>query len=60
MNVFIRQELLNMELMADGFLTRCRMAARKDDGTVSREEERQLRDIEKAVADFRRALEKVR
>jgi hypothetical protein len=42
------------------FTAASRMAASQDDGTVSKEEAKQLRQIEKAAARFIAELEKIK
>ncbi len=52
----INQILLSVRVFEDSM----RIAARKDDGEISREEERILRRIRKASARYTRRLEQIR
>lgn len=59
MNTFMQQQI---KLMLDGltsFESSLRISALKDDGTVSKQEARQLKRVEKATSRFRKALERV-
>lgn len=59
MNQYISAQIMNMKTMTNTFVQACEMAALKDDGTVDREEARQLKRIRQAAADFIRQLERV-
>ncbi len=59
MNSYIKMQLNTMIQYVDSFQQACEMAAMKDDGIVDRKEEKQLKKIRKAVARFKRELEKI-
>ena len=52
MNRFIKSQIINITTMANQFKTACKIAAIQDDGRISKEEERQLKKIEKATNKF--------
>lgn len=60
MNSYIYAQIINMQAMTRTFEQACELAARKDDGKVSKEEERQLKRIKAAVQQFNKDLEKVK
>lgn len=60
MNTYIYAQILNMQTMANTFERSCEMAATKDDGKISREEEKQLKRIKAAVQAFQKEMEKVK
>ena len=60
MNSYIYAQIINMQAMTRTFEQACELAARKDDGKVSKEEERQLKRIKAAVQQFNKELEKVK
>ena len=43
MNTYIHAQILNMQAMVQTFERSCEMAAMKDDGKISRDEEKQLK-----------------
>ncbi|MBQ1521135.1 MAG: hypothetical protein IIZ74_00030 [Erysipelotrichaceae bacterium] len=59
MNSYIKMQLNTMIQYVDSFQQACELAAIKDDGIVDRKEEKQLKKIRKAVARFRKELEKI-
>ncbi len=60
MNEYIRIQISNQIRMTETFETACRLACIKDDGQVSREEEKLLKKIQKANEDYIRALSKLK
>ena len=60
MNVYIESQIMNMIASVKNFTAASRMAASQDDGTVSRDEEKQLRKLEKAAAKFISELERIK
>ena len=60
MNTFIESQVQNMLLMVKTFESSCDMAAKSDDGEVSREEAKTLKKIHKAVAAFTKDLESIK
>ena len=60
MNVYIQSQILNMIASVKNFTAASRMAASQDDGAVSKEEAKQLRQIEKAAERFIAELEKIK
>lgn len=60
MNYYIEAQIQNMTTMVQTFENSCRMAALKNDGTIDRDEERQLRKINAACAAFVRELGKIK
>lgn len=59
MNSYIRAQILNITTMTKTFEQACEMAAIKDDGKISREEEKQLKKIKAASQRFRKELESI-
>ncbi len=60
MNSYIRAQILNITTMVKTFEQACELAAMKDDGKLSREEEKQLKKIKAASQKFRKELEAVK
>lgn len=60
MNYYINSQIMNMVTMAKTFEHSCRMAATKDDGTIDRIEEKQLKKISTATAKFIKELESIK
>lgn len=60
MNSYIKAQILNITTMTKTFEQACEMAAMKDDGKISREEERQLKKIKAASQKFRKELESIK
>ena len=59
MNSYIKMQLNTMIQYVDSFQLTCELAAMKDDGIIDRKEEKQLKKIRKAVARFKKELEKI-
>lgn len=60
MNSYIKAQILNITTMTKTFEQACEMAAMKDDGMISREEEKQLKKIKAASQKFRKELESIK
>lgn len=60
MNSYIKAQILNITTMTKTFEQACEMAAMKDDGQISREEEKQLKKIKTASQKFRKELEAIK
>ena len=60
MNSYIKAQILNITTMTKTFEQACEMAAMKDDGKISREEEQQLKKIKAASQKFRKELESIK
>ena len=56
MNTYIHAQILNMQAMVSTFERSCEMAATKDDGKISRDEEKQLKKIKTAAQAFQKEL----
>ncbi len=54
MNSYIKAQILNITTMTKTFEQACEMAAMKDDGKISREEEKQLKKIKAASQKSRK------
>ena len=59
MNSYIHAQILNMIAMVRVFEQSCQSAATKDDGKISREEEKQLKKIKIASPKFIKELENI-
>ena len=59
MNAFMKGQIVNIISMVKVFKNSCKMAASKDDGVMSREEEKQMKKINEAADRFIKELEKV-
>ena len=57
MNVYLRMQIQNMQTALDTFMTGCEMAVLQDDGVVSKEEEKILKNLKKATAEYKKVLE---
>lgn len=60
MNSFIQAQILNITTMVKTFEQACELAALKDDGEMSREEEKQLKKIRAASQKFRKELKSIK
>ena len=60
MNSYIKAQILNITTMTKTFEQAGEMAAMKDDGKISREEEKQLKKIKAASQKFRKELESIK
>lgn len=59
MNYHIDAQIINMKAMVKTFEQSCRMAATKDDGRISPEEEKILKKISAASQRFLKDLDKI-
>lgn len=59
MNDYIKAQIVNMTTMVKTFESSCKMAAVKNDGTIDKDEERQLKKINAACKKFIHDLEKI-
>lgn len=60
MNTYIHAQILNMQAMVQTFERSCEMAAMKDDGKISRDEEKQIKKIKAAAQAFYKELDKAK
>lgn len=60
MNYYIEAQITNMVSMVKTFQNGCEMAAKKDDGKVSKEEEKVLKQITKATERFIKELSQIK
>lgn len=59
MNYYIDAQCKNMIAMVNTFEQACIMAARKNDGTISKNEEKQLKKIRAATKSFKDKLSRI-
>lgn len=59
MNSYINAQIMQMVAMTKTFEHACELAAIKDDGKLSRDEEKMLKKIKTASLKFRKELESV-
>lgn len=59
MNYHIDAQIMNMKAIVRTFEQSCRMAATKDDGKISPEEEKVLKKISAATQKFIKELDKL-
>ena len=60
MNTYIEAQIFNMKSMVKVFTQSCELAARKNDGQISKEEEKQLKQIKAAAEKFCKELDKIK
>lgn len=60
MNFYIDAQITNMIAMTKTFEQSCEMAAVKNDGVISKEEEKQIKKIKAASQKFRKELESLK
>lgn len=60
MNDYIHAQIMNMVAIAKTFTQSCQMAALKNDGTIDKAEEKQLKKINAATAKFIKDLESIK
>ena len=60
MNTYIVMQCRNMIAMINTFEQSCKLAAQKDDGTISKEEEKTLKKIHAAAEKFKAELSKIK
>lgn len=59
MNFYIDAQITNMKAIVKTFEQSCKMAATKDDGKISPEEEKVLKKISAAAQKFIKELDKI-
>ncbi len=59
MNTYLKMQLNTMISYLDSFEKACQLSAMKDDGTIDRQEQKQLTKIRKACENFRKDLAKI-
>lgn len=59
MNVYIKAEITQMQLLLKNFELNCERAAKKDDEKIDREEQKILAKIKKASKKFYNTLESI-
>lgn len=60
MNRFMQSQVNNVLLSMKTLNQSIEMAAKQDDGKISKEEQKNIRKIRKAIAKFEQAMEKIR
>lgn len=60
MNSYIEAQIFNMKSMVKVFTQSCELAARKDDGQISKDEEKKLKQIKAAAEKFCKELDKIK
>lgn len=60
MNTYMEAQIMNMKAMVKTFEAGCRMAALKNDGTIDKNEEKQLKKITAASTKFIKELESIK
>lgn len=60
MNHYIDAQIMNMKAMVKVFEESCKMAARKNDGTIDKAEEKTLKKISTATQRFIKDLENIK
>ena len=60
MNSFIEAQIANMITVTETFTHACEMAALKDDGRISKDEEKQLKKIKAASEKFIKELNHIK
>lgn len=59
-NIYMNIQITNMLTSLRIFDDAIKLAARKDDGEINKEEQRQLQQIAKATAQYRAELERIK
>lgn len=60
MNYYIEAQIFNIKSMVKVFKQACEIAAQNDDGQISKEEEKQLKQIKTAAEKFCKELDKIK
>ena len=60
MNTYIKAQIINMITVTKTFEQACELASLQDNGSKSREEEKQLKKIKAAVQKFQKELESIK
>lgn len=56
---FLKISITNESMRASSFLKQCEVAAQKDDGIISKEEQEVLKKLKKAIQDYVKILDKL-
>ena len=60
MNTYMESQIMNMNAMVKTFEAGCRMAAMKNDGTIDKTEEKQIKKISAACDKFLKELNSIK
>lgn len=60
MNTYIEMQITNMKMMLNTFTRSCELAAKNDDGKISREEQKQIDKIKAATKKFEKELSEIK
>ena len=60
MNYYIEAQIFNIKSMVKVFKQSCEIAAQKDNGHISKDEERQIKQIKEAAEKFCKELDKIK
>lgn len=60
MNTFIEAQCKNITVMVKNFVNSCEIAAKLDDGQISKTEAKQLKKIQTAAEKFIKELEQIK
>lgn len=60
MNVYIKMQIANAISFTNSFIDSCELAAIKDDGVVSKQEAKELKQIKTAAEKFKKKLERLK
>ena len=60
MNYYIEAQIFNIKSMVKVFKQACEIAMQKDDGQISKDEEKQLKQIKAAAEKFCKELDKIK
>lgn len=60
MNYYIEAQIFNINSMVKVFEQSCEMAAQKDNGQISKDEEKQLKEIKAAAEKIYKELDKIK
>lgn len=60
MNYYIEAQIFNIKSMVKIFEQSCEIAAQKDNGQISKDEEKQLKQIKAAAERFYKELDKIK
>lgn len=60
MNTFLKAQIDNMINTLNVFETSCEMAAVQDDGVIDKKEEKALKKLKKATADYIKVLQSIK
>lgn len=60
MNIYIKTEITQMQLLLKNFISACERGAKKDDGKIDKDEQKTIDKIKKATQKYYEALEKIK